>query len=63
MNHECALCGNDYTKAHWAHGNNPEPILPSNRRVCDDCNSFYVIPARLGQLTENQIETLRNRDR
>ncbi len=40
----CAICGNNY--GHY--GNNPEPLLPYERRVCDDCNAFVVIPARLG---------------
>ena len=38
----------------WAGGHNPDPIGVSDpdldsRRVCDDCNAIYVIPARLGQ--------------
>jgi hypothetical protein len=43
-NGQCAVCGGPY--AHF--GNNPEPLLPAGKRVCDDCNGEYVIPARLG---------------
>jgi hypothetical protein len=38
----CCLCGVTYT----AYGNNPEPFGKGEDRCCDDCNDFYVVPAR-----------------
>lgn len=49
----CAICGQPY--AHF--GNNPEPILTYEERVCDDCNALHVIPVRLGA---EQTITLHN---
>jgi hypothetical protein len=43
-NGDCAICGQRYT--HF--GNNPEPILKLQKRVCDQCNSMFVIPVRMG---------------
>ena len=43
----CAICGKTYDD----YGNNPEPLMPFENRVCNECNSNYVIPARLLELT------------
>ena len=40
----CSLCGLPTEGM----GNNPEPILPYDKRCCGDCNMNFVIPARLG---------------
>lgn len=39
----CYMCGAVYLN--W--GNNPEPVLSYEKRVCDVCNRKVVIPARL----------------
>ena len=42
----CNICG----KKIDGYGNNPYPIMQSDTdRCCNDCNSTYVIPARLAQ--------------
>ena len=46
---KCALCG----KTYYHYGNNPEPVMPYWNRVCDYCNTFKVIPARLEALYRN----------
>jgi hypothetical protein len=51
----CSLCGSKYE--HF--GNNPEPLKSFDERCCDDCNAEWVIPARLGRLTEHQVKTLK----
>ncbi len=38
----CCICG----KRFYGYGNNPEPEK-SDGYCCDECNSKYVIPARL----------------
>jgi hypothetical protein len=47
----CSICG-EQIKPHpisgYAGGNNAEPV--NNGRCCDDCNGFYVIPARIVQM-------------
>ena len=32
----------------WAGGHNAQPL--NDGRCCSECNSFYVIPARLAQM-------------
>lgn len=44
MTMKCAICGNEAGK----YGNNPEPLLHHDERVCDDCNALHIIPIRLG---------------
>ena len=39
----CCICGKEIK----GYGNNPEPIDTSDKKCCDDCNSNYVIPARI----------------
>jgi hypothetical protein len=39
----CSLCGHES----FGYGNNPEPLAQFEERCCDDCNSAYVIPARM----------------
>lgn len=58
----CLTCGETIPTnpiTGWSEGNNPWPINadPSleYRRVCDDCNAFYVIPARLGRAVEGTL--------
>lgn len=41
--HKCALCGKKFV----GFGNNPEPLAKYEERCCDDCNTKYVIPARM----------------
>lgn len=54
---ECAFCGKEII----GYGNNPSPFT-NKGEVCDECNSRYVIPARLesrsvrGVLFEPTIE-------
>ena len=43
----CNLCGAEII----GYGNNPAPLIKHfDERCCDDCNSAYVIPARLAQM-------------
>lgn len=50
----CCICGStfyDYT------GNNPRPVVDDDNAVCcSDCNSRYVIPARLSLLNDSADE-------
>ena len=40
----CCICGREFA----GFGNNPYPVDNApDHRCCDDCNSEYVIPARL----------------
>lgn len=39
---KCAFCGKEII----GYGNNPSPFT-NKGEVCDECNSRYVIPARL----------------
>lgn len=39
---KCAFCGKEII----GYGNNPSPFA-NKGEVCDECNSRYVIPARL----------------
>jgi hypothetical protein len=43
----CSICKKPIEKnaIGWDQGNNAEPI--NSGRCCDECDSFYVIPARL----------------
>lgn len=45
MTDKCAIC-----REPRGHGNNPYPLLSSadNHRLCNQCNSSFVIPLRLG---------------
>lgn len=50
----CCICGKPmyhpvYKEAYF--GNNALPV--SNGRCCDDCNEYFVIPARLAYLATN----------
>ena len=46
----CSICGTTY--GHW--GNNAQPV--NDGRCCDQCNSQYVIPARLGIMVDKPKE-------
>lgn len=48
----CAICGKPYEH----YGNNPEPLMEFENRVCDDCNHLYVIPARLCGIEGEQVK-------
>lgn len=54
--HECSLCRIKFRG--W--GNNPWPLGEPDQRCCDDCNSAFVIAARLGTLTTYQCHALRS---
>ena len=44
--YNCCVCGKGYI----GYGNNPYPLTKENeteKRCCDECNSKYVIPARI----------------
>jgi DNA-directed RNA polymerase subunit RPC12/RpoP len=50
--YKCCICGKEFTG--W--GNNPWPVKNSegkdfgpNDRCCNECNSEFVIPARITQ--------------
>ena len=53
---KCAFCGKEII----GYGNNPSPFI-NKGEVCDECNSRYVIPARLesrrlqGELFEHEV--------
>lgn len=52
----CCFCGNSVGV--W--GNNPAPLTTkTDTKCCDDCNSLYVIPARLGLMPDNEIRRMR----
>lgn len=38
----CCLCGKEFE----GHSNNPYPLMASDKKCCDDCNSRYVITLR-----------------
>ena len=42
---KCSICGEDLN---GYYGNNPDPIRTADTaRCCDECNSRFVIPARI----------------
>lgn len=47
MSDNCCICGKPLKNKF---GNNPEPFKKSGR-CCDKCNTEFVIPARLSDLT------------
>lgn len=50
---KCNLCGREIE----GYGNNPAPLIQiDDDRCCDLCDSMYVIPARIAQLTEHFTE-------
>jgi hypothetical protein len=48
----CSVCSEKYNG--W--GNNPAPIKADDQ-CCDDCNSKFVIPLRMGLITKKQVKT------
>lgn len=49
----CCICG----KKIVGYGNNPYPVVDDDEaRCCDECNSNYVIVARLARLIESEKE-------
>ena len=42
---KCCICGKTFVG--W--GNNPHPVKDKGT-CCDDCNSMYVIPARIAEI-------------
>lgn len=50
---KCCICG----KRIVGYGNNPYPVVDDDEaRCCDECNSKYVIVARLARLIESEKE-------
>ena len=50
---KCCICG----KKIVGYGNNPYPVVDDDEaRCCDECNSKYVIVARLARLIESEKE-------
>lgn len=49
MEKKCCICEREFIGM----GNNPEPIMEGC--CCDDCNSKFVIPARLYEATVEEI--------
>jgi len=50
---KCCICGREFTG--W--GNNPYPISENlDDTCCDECNSMYVIPAKIVQLYSRKEE-------
>lgn len=48
---KCCICD----KKIVGYGNNPYPVVDDdNARCCDECNLYYVIPARLARLLESE---------
>ena len=47
---ECAFCGKEIV----GYGNNPAPFA-NKGVVCDECNSRYVIPARLEGVNVSRV--------
>jgi hypothetical protein len=50
---DCAICGKEDLKHPDIH--NPDPVLDYDHRVCTECNSLWVIPARLGRTISNSL--------
>lgn len=49
----CCICG----KAFVGWGNNPYPVNENeDARCCDECNSKYVIPARIAGLNTPTVK-------
>lgn len=46
--HLCSICGEPY----FGFGNNAQPV--NDGRCCNECNSLYVIPARINKSLENK---------
>ena len=42
-------------------GCNPEPVMPFESRVCDNCNSAVVIPERLKRMARRWFLRTRTR--
>lgn len=45
----CVICGKPFVG--W--GNNPYPVA-DHGHCCDECNSVYVIPARIAEIYRNK---------
>ena len=52
---ECVLCKNTVKQF----GNNPAPIYSEKEKCCDECNNRYVVPARIYNLNEEELEELK----
>lgn len=48
----CCICGKEFE----GYGNNPYP-LKNEGECCDECNTNFVIPARLAKLAEARHES------
>ena len=46
----CSICG----KISYGYGNNPWPVVKDlDAECCDECNTKYVIPARIKKYTDS----------
>lgn len=53
--HKCCICG----VAFHGYGNNPHPFPSAeDRRACDTCNDYFVVPARLRSVDAASMEFL-----
>lgn len=51
---KCCICGNYFE----GHGNNPDPvIIGKNKKCCNFCDTYFVIPARE---TEEKCQTIKS---
>jgi hypothetical protein len=55
---DCCLCGKPCEPWHaepTGYGNNPDPLGFEGDRCCNDCNTEFVIPARIRTINEHPI--------
>jgi hypothetical protein len=53
----CCICGEKF----YGWGNNPYPVVKTNDEnvvCCNECNSLYVIPARIMELYSQKEENV-----
>lgn len=52
---KCCICGCKFTG--W--GNNPWPVVKDeDAYCCNDCDSMYVLPARIAEMYANRKEKI-----
>lgn len=48
---KCCICGEEFQGV----GNNPYPVVKDEgARCCDDCNTLFVIPARIKAMIDDE---------
>jgi hypothetical protein len=59
---DCCICENEIqpTESGWEHGHNAQPIRDG--RCCCKCNARLVVPQRLDDIIEREIEELKSKD-